>query len=88
MMGVITAIVEFTLSYPYEKSAATMADFSSIWGFRVNYLCTFDKVAYIEIPRDKFKKIFHTNPSIRKFPVPSNAESFIVDVRVRDVVIN
>ena len=83
----ILAIVEFSLVYPYQKSAPILIEFANIWRFGIIDVGTFKDKGTLSIPRDKFKQIFHSNPQKGGYEVPSGAESFVESVLVKDVII-
>ena len=83
----IIAITKVTLVYPYEESVIMLIELANIWNMRLLQCDTHKPWAMIEIPSEKFKTIFHTNPRPAVYNVPSGAEGFIKSVEVKEIIV-
>ena len=72
---------------PYSKSLNVLWEFCRLWGCGILYGGTRKRKAIISMDSVKFKKIFHTNPQIGKYPVPSGANHFLQSVEVKNIKI-
>ena len=80
-------LVEITLVFPFNTSAQTFIDFCNVWDCKIISVGTNQEKAIFIIAREKFKKIFHKNPVLGEYEVPSGAEKFIENVHVTKILI-
>lgn len=82
---IIEAEVEIELVHPYHKSQETIIEMVNKWGMRIIKLGTYDEIAIIGIPVEKFKKIFGSSPVVGKYDVPKGTTQFISSVNVKKI---
>jgi len=82
---IIEAEVEIELVHPYHKSQEVVIEMINKWGMRLIKLGTYDEIAIIGIPTDKFKKIFGSMPAVGKYSVPQGTTHFISRVNVKKI---
>jgi len=83
----IIIIVEFQLTFPYNKSAPIVIDMANLWKCKILAVGTRSGLARIGMPWSKFKLMFHKNPSIGKLDIPSGAEGFVEEVYVKEILV-
>ena len=76
------AVVKLELKRPVNQSLETLYKLISMWGFDLIKSGTQKKEAIIQIPENKFEKIFGEYPSEGKWQVPSGTTHFIKEFRV------
>ena len=82
----LSAVVRIGLQYPYHESLYVLYKLINVWNFRLISSKFHSQNAVIEIPRDKFKKIFGADLKKGKWHVPSGTESFIGSVEVIEII--
>jgi len=71
------AVVELKLVRPINKSLEVLYKLVNLWQFNLIKSGTYNEKAIIEIPEDKFKKIFGDKPSTGEWEVPNGTQHFI-----------
>ena len=71
------AVVTLKLVRPYNQSVEVLYKLVNLWQFNLIQSGTRSNKAIVEIPEDKFKKIFGEEPSTGEWEVPSGTQSFI-----------
>ena len=84
----IEAVVEFTLIYPYYRSAETIYDLTSLWGLRIVKRTANSQTMIIGIPFKKFKQMFNHNPRVGPFDVPAKLSKVITEMCVKKIDIH
>lgn len=82
----IRVLIEMQLVYPYRESLSVLLEFCAVWKSTLLFGGTYKSKAQISIPLNYFKKIFHTNPALKEYPVPSGMEGFIDSIRVKKIL--
>ena len=79
------AVVTLKLVRPYNQSVEVLYKLVSLWKLNLLQSGTRSEKAIIEIPEDKFKKIFGEEPSTGEWEVPSGTQSFIKEFKVTKI---
>jgi len=79
------AVVTLKLVRPYNQSVEVLYKLVSLWKLNLLQSGTRSEKAIIEIPEDKFKKIFGEEPSTGDWEVPSGTQSFIKEFTVTKI---
>jgi hypothetical protein len=79
------AVVELKLVRPYNQSVETLYKLVNLWKLNLIQSGTRSEKAIIEIPEDKFEKIFGEEPSTGEWEVPNGTQGFISEFKVTKI---
>ena len=82
----IKIILDMELVYPYSDSLTVLIDFCAIWDSALLFGGTYLAKAQISMPLTYFKKIFHENPQLKEYSIPSGMEKFVSKIRVSKII--
>ncbi len=79
---VFEVIAEVELTYPPQDSLSVFIDFATVWNLRILSSNSNSTKVRINLPYEKFKKLFNTEPKLGGFKPPIRSESFIRKVNI------